>query len=150
MHLLVMCWSRWLWMIGCVHKWYVLMLLAFPWKKRQNKLPLPFVQIWISPFLLQSEMCLLPYSNPSVRSSEYMSSYLILSLSFPCSHLQPSVFSGSSYSDMIKYLFIFLKMKECTWSHSSVYFFISFLFISKPTEQTVDNVCGIPLFQIFP
>lgn len=51
---------------------------------------------------------------------------------------------------MIKYLFIFFKTKERTWSHSSVYFLISFLFISKLTEQTVDIVCGIPLSQIFP
>ena len=54
--------------------------LSLKKKNRQNKLPLPFVQIRISPFLLQLETCLLPYSNSSVCSSEYISSYLILSL----------------------------------------------------------------------
>lgn len=86
-------------------------------------------------------MCLLPYSSPSVCSSPISLYISVISL-----------FSSSTFSFLGLFILrhdqislIFFKTKECTWSHSSVYFLISFLFISKPTEQTVDNVCGIPL-----
>lgn len=95
-------------------------------------------------------MCLLPYSNPSVCSSEYISSYLILS---PC-HFPILIFnlqfSLTFHTQTDQNLLIFFKIKESIWSHSFVYFLISVLFISKPTEQTAGSVCGIPLSQIFP
>lgn len=148
-----MFWSRWLWMLGHASKGCVTELSSFPsgWKKnnKQNKLPLPFVHIWISHFLLQLEMCLLPYSNPSVCFSEYISSY-----SFTC-HFLILIFNllfslavCIQTSSNISYLFLKggdVLTTFISLSTSSPPFLLSL----NPPSKLLDNVWRIPLSQFF-
>lgn len=127
-----MCWSRWLWMLDHECKWHVLSLLAFLWKKIKHKINFlfPLYKSELSPSLLQLEKCLLPYSTLSAPvSTSHPISFchfpiLICNLHFSVA-LHTQTWSNTS--------FIFSKTKENTWSLLSVYLFISFLLISKPS-----------------
>lgn len=101
----------------------------------------PSVQICTSPFLLQQEMCLQPYSKPSVCSSEYISFYLILSpYHFPVLIFNLPI-SLTSYSDMIKSSLSFFKWRNAFdlphLSASSSPFFLSINQLNKPLAMCV-------------